>query len=153
VTDNEKLIGIRAGSGDAIAAQETRSPNEVIVEEAIRARDEGRYEDALRHVLAAFARVLSSDRERHISDFLPMLEWRFLAEEYPPARAALLEARDVQVHRLLAGELTYGLPRSQWSGPPSRFSLIVDMNETLLDPHSTSAVSFSRGRSPMGSGR
>ena len=140
MTDNEKLVGIRAGSGDASAAQETRSPGEAIVPEAIRAREEGRYEDALRHLLAAFARVLSSDRERHISDFLPMLEWHFLAEEYPPARAALAEARDVQVHRLLAGELTYGLPRSQWFGPPSRFSLIVDMNETLRDPHSTSAV-------------
>ena len=144
MTDNEKvsgkLSGIRAGGGDASAAQEIRSAGEAIVGEAIRARADGRYEDALRHVLAAFARVLSSDRERHISDFMPMLEWRFLAEEYAPARAALVEARDVQVHRLLAGELTYGLPRIEWLGPPSRFSLIVDMNETLRDPHSTAEV-------------
>jgi RimJ/RimL family protein N-acetyltransferase len=143
VTDNENnkdnVIGIRSGGGSAGAAQQPW-PIEPVVEEAIRAREEGRYEDALRHVLAAFARVLSSDRERHISDFMPMLEWRFLAEEYAPAREALLEARDVQVHRLLAGELTYGLPRSEWFGPRSRFSLVADMNETLRDPHSTAAV-------------
>jgi RimJ/RimL family protein N-acetyltransferase len=144
VTDNDKLsvelTGIRAGGGDASAAQETLSGGEAIVQEAIRAREERRYDDALRHLLAAFARVVSSDRSRQISDFLPMLEWGFLAEEYAPARAALVEARDVQVHRLLAGELTYGLPRSEWSGPRSRFWLIVDMNETLRDPHSTATV-------------
>lgn len=143
MTDNENtkdnVIGIRSGGGSAGAAQEPW-PIEPVVEEAVRAREEGRYEDALRHVLAAFARVLSKDKERHISDFMPMLEWRFLAEEYAPAREALLEARDVQVHRLLAGELTYGLPRSEWLGSRSRFSLIVDMNETLRDPHSTAAV-------------
>ena len=137
MTDNDNVSGIRSGA--AGAAQESCRV-EPVVEEVIRAREEGRYEDALRHLLAAFARVLSSDTERHIGDFLPMLEWRFLAEEYAPARAALIEARDVQVHRLLAGELTYGLPRSKWLGLPSRFSLIVDMNETLRDPHSTSAV-------------
>lgn len=140
MTDNENLSGIRAGAGDASTAQETWRLGEAVVEQAIRAREEGRYDDALRHLLAAFARVLSSDPARHIDDFMPMLEWRFLAEEYAPARAALLEARDVQVHRLLAGELTYGQPRSSWFGPPSRFSLIADMNETLKDPHSTSAV-------------
>jgi RimJ/RimL family protein N-acetyltransferase len=144
VTDNEnnkdKVIGIRSGGGGSAGAAQEPWPIEPVVQEAIRAREEGRNEDALRHVLAAFARVLSSDRDRHISDFLPMLEWRFLAEEYAPARAALLEARDVQVHRLLAGELTYGLPRSGLPWPRSRFSLIADMNETLRDPHSTAAV-------------
>lgn len=140
MTDNENVTGFRAAAGDASAAQQTWSAGEAIVEEAIRAREEERYEDALRHLLAAFARVVSSDPQRHISDFIPMLEWRFLAEEYAPARAALVEARDVQVHRLLAGELTYGRPRSEWSGPPSRLSLIVDMNKTLGDPHSTSAA-------------
>jgi RimJ/RimL family protein N-acetyltransferase len=144
VTDNENnkdnVIGIRSGGGGSAGAAQEPWPIEPVVEEAIRAREEGRYEDALRHVLAAFARVLSSDSDRHISDFLPMLEWRFLAEEYAPAREALIEARDVQVHRLLAGELTYGLPRSGWPWPRSRFSLIADMNESLRDPHSTAAV-------------
>jgi RimJ/RimL family protein N-acetyltransferase len=139
VKDNDNVTGIRAGAGDAVAAQDTFRA-EAVVHEAIRAREEGRYEDALRHVLAAFARVDSTDRERHIGDFIPMLEWRFLAEEYAPARAALLEARDAQVVRLLAGELTYGLARNEWLGPPSRFSLIADMNETLRDARSTSEV-------------
>jgi RimJ/RimL family protein N-acetyltransferase len=138
VTDNGNVSGIRSGVSAGAAQEKWRG--EAVLEEAIRAREEGRYEDALRHVLAAFARVISSDPERHIGDFMPMLEWRLLAEEYAPARAALLDARDVQVHRLLAGELTYGLPRSEWSGPSSRFSLIVDMNGTLRDPHSTAAV-------------
>jgi RimJ/RimL family protein N-acetyltransferase len=144
VTDNENnkdnVIGIRSGGGGSAGAAQESWPGEPVVLEAIRARNEGRYEDALRHVLAAFARVLSTDRERNISDFLPILEWRFLAEEYAPAREALVEARDVQVHRLLAGELTYGVPRSGWPWPRSRFSLIADMNETLRDPHSTAAV-------------
>jgi RimJ/RimL family protein N-acetyltransferase len=139
VTKNDNVTGIRAGAGDAVVAQETALV-EPVVQEAIRAREEGRYEDALRHVLAAFARVDSSDRGRHIGHVMPMLEWRFLVEEYAPARVAMLEARNVQVHRLLAGELTYGLPRNEWLGPPSRFSLIADMNETLRDARSTSEV-------------
>jgi RimJ/RimL family protein N-acetyltransferase len=138
VTDNDNVTGIRAG-GAAGAAQESW-PGDAIIHEAVRAREEGRYEDALRHILAAFARVLSTDPQRHIGDFMPMLEWRFLAEEYAPARAAMLEARDVQVHRLLAGEPAYGLARNKWLGPPSRFSLIADMNETLRDPRSTAEV-------------
>jgi len=140
VTDNDKVSGIHAGGGDAAAAQETWSAGEAIVMEAIRAREEGRFDDALRHQLAAFARVLSEDRERHISGFMVMLEWGFLCEEYVPARAAMVDARDAQVHRLLAGELTYGLARNEWLGPPTRFSLIAEMNETLRDPHSTSAL-------------
>jgi RimJ/RimL family protein N-acetyltransferase len=140
VTGTDNVSGIRAGSGDAAAAQETWGAGEAMVHEAIRAREEGRFDDALRYVQAAFARVLSSDPARHIGDFMPMLEWRFLAEAYGPARTALCEARDVQVQRLLAGEPTYGLPRSKWHGPPSRFGLVADMNETLRDPHSTAAV-------------
>jgi RimJ/RimL family protein N-acetyltransferase len=140
VTDNDNVSGIRARGGDASAAQETWSDGEALMLEAIRAREEGRFDDALRHVLAAFARVLSEDRERHIGGFMVMLEWRFLAEEYAPARAALLDARDAQVHRLLSGELTYGLAHNKWLGPPTRFSLIAEMNETLRDPQSTSAL-------------
>jgi RimJ/RimL family protein N-acetyltransferase len=139
MTDNDNVTGIRAGGGDAGAAQETWR-GESVVDEAIRAREEGRYEDALRHVLASFARVVSTDRERHIGNIMPMLEWGFLAAEYAPARAAMVEARDVQVHRLLAGELNYGLARNPWLGPPSRFSLIAKMNETLREPCSTSEV-------------
>jgi hypothetical protein len=137
---NDNVIGIRSGGGDAGKAQETWSAGEAIVEEARRAREDGRCEDALRHLLAAFARMLSDDRERHFGGFMLMLEWRFLAEEYGPARAAMADARDAQVRRLLAGEWTYGMPRNEWLGPPSRFSLIVEMNETLRDPHSTCAV-------------
>jgi RimJ/RimL family protein N-acetyltransferase len=140
VTDNDNVSGIRAGSGDAAAAQETWSAGEALVLEAGRAREEGRFDDALRHVLAAFARMQSVDRERHIGGFMVMLEWRFLAEVYAPARAAMADARDAQVHQLLAGAATYGLARNEWLGPPSRFSLIAEMNETLRDPHSTSAV-------------
>lgn len=142
MTDNDNVTGIRA-RGDASAAQDTWSAGEAIVQEACRAREEGRCEDALRHLLAAFARMDSTDRQRHIDGFMVMLEWRFLAEEYPPARAAMRDARDAQVARLLGGELTYGLARNEWLGPRSRLSLIAEMNEALRDPHSTSAV-FSR---------
>jgi RimJ/RimL family protein N-acetyltransferase len=140
VTNNDNVTGIRAHGSGASGAQETWSAGDALVQEAIRARQDGRYEDALRHVLAAFARMVSSDRQGRPGGFMTMLEWRFLAEEYAPAREAMAAARDAQVHRLLAGELTYGLPRNEWLGPRSRFSLIVEMNETLRDPHSTAAV-------------
>lgn len=140
MTDNDNVSGIRAGGGDASAAQETWSEREALMLEASRAREEGRFEDALRHVLAAFARMLSVDKARHMDGFIVMLEWRFLADEYAPARAAMVDARDAQVHRLLAGELTYGLARNEWLGPPSRFSLIAKLNEILRDPQSTSAL-------------
>lgn len=141
MTDNENVIGIRAGGGgDASAAQEAWPIGDPAVREAIRAREEGRFEDALRHVLAAFARAVSEKIDARVTVFIPMLEWRFLLECHPPARAALVQARDAQVQTLLAGEATYGVAYSQYSPAPSRFRLIVTMNEALGDARSTHDV-------------
>jgi hypothetical protein len=137
VTRTDNLTGIRAAGGDASTAQEATNRVDAAFHEAIRARSEGRHEDALRHVQAAFARAVAADGDRWISDLGPMLEWELLAESYPPARAALAQARDAQVRRLLAGEVSYGVPFSESATPRSRFSLIVHMNEALRDPRST----------------
>jgi hypothetical protein len=115
----------------------TETDNDDIVRAAMRARTEGRHEEALRHVLVAFAQVMDEGPGSHVRDFGTMLEWHFLAEEYPPARAALLEARDAQAQRLLAGDTGYGRPPREGAQRRSRFALIAHMNETLQDSRAT----------------
>jgi tetratricopeptide (TPR) repeat protein len=137
VTRTDNLTGIRAAGGDASAAQEATDRVDPAFHEAVRARSEGRYEHALRHVQAAFARAVADDGDRWIGDLGPLLEWELLAESHPPARVALVRARDLQVGRLLAGALSYGVPFSASAPPRSRFALIVHMNEALRDARST----------------
>jgi hypothetical protein len=74
--------------------------------------------------------------------FLVMLEWAFLATEYPPARTALEEARDEQVGRLLAGDMTVGPDGDKHPAflHGSRFALIAEMNRILGDARSTYEV-------------
>jgi hypothetical protein len=137
VTNNDKVSGIRAGGGDAAAAQEVLVGIDAVLVAARLAMEEDRCGDALRHVQAAFARVVADDCDPRSSDFGPMFAWEVLASRYMPARAALAQARDAQAHRLLAGELSYGPPRSEFLGARSRFALVVRMNEILNDAQST----------------
>ncbi|MEG2031526.1 MAG: hypothetical protein RR376_12860 [Janthinobacterium sp.] len=106
-------------------------------------RREGRHAEALPLLLQLFAdagRVVNPARSSY---FIPMLEWKFLAEAYAPAYTALQLERDAQIRLLLSGERDFGRhdssvpPASNASGRVSRFSLIVEMNETLGDVHST----------------
>ncbi|MGK5081380.1 hypothetical protein [Janthinobacterium sp. HLX7-2] len=77
---------------------------------------------------------------------MTMLEWKFLADAYAPAHAALKAERDEQIRRLLAGGQYVGRDDSGGQqtempfGRASRFSLIVEMNETLGDSRSTYAL-------------
>jgi hypothetical protein len=136
VTDKDNVSGIRSADGSGQESFEA-APLHLA---AIRAREEGRYDDALRHVQAAFARALAEKSDPRVSMFMPMLEWQFLLECHPPARAALVQARDAQVQHLLAGEFSYGVAYSAYSPRRSRFCLIVEMNELLGDAPSTHAV-------------
>jgi hypothetical protein len=113
---------------------------DAIAHEAMRAREDGRHEDALRHVLAAFAGAMAESKVRHVDVFGVMLEWRFLLDVHPPARTALIQARDAQASRVLAGDITYGVPYSEWMPQPSRFRLVVHMNGILQDSGATYAL-------------
>jgi hypothetical protein len=102
---------------------------------AIAARNEGRKDDALRHLLQVYGRVVEGDAIGAASDFITMFEWEQLAEVYPPARAALASARDDQVRRLLENDDQFSEGSARW--PRSRFAVIVGMNKTLQEPHVT----------------
>lgn len=106
-------------------------------------RTEGRHAQALPLLQQLFAdagRVVNPARSSY---FIPMLEWQFLAEAYAPAYTALQVERDAQIRLLLSGEHDFGRqdssvpPASNAFGRASRFSLIVEMNETLGDVRST----------------
>lgn len=104
---------------------------------------DGAHGEALALLERAFEHV-----ELHVATirndlFMTMLQWKMLAEDYPPARAALRHLRDKQVERLSAGEQYVGLPGGQSDddfGLPRRFSILVDINETLGEPQSTCEV-------------
>jgi hypothetical protein len=77
--------------------------------------------------------------------FMPLFQWELLAEQYPPARAALQDAREAQVASLLAGSPYVGLDAPDGNAAAAfrrmpRFLLILDMNRTLDDAHSTYTV-------------
>ncbi|OEZ90983.1 hypothetical protein JAB8_15670 [Janthinobacterium sp. HH106] len=106
-------------------------------------RAEGRHAQALPLLQLLFAdagRVVNPARSSY---FIPMREWKFLAEAYAPAYTALQVERDAQIRLLLSGEHVFGRhdssvpPASNAFGRASRFSLIVEMNETLGDVRST----------------
>ena len=106
-------------------------------------REAGRHAEALpllQQLFAEAGRTMNPPRSRY---FITMLQWKFLAEAYAPAYAALQVERDAQIRLLLSGEHDFGRhdnsdPQASGAfGRTSRFSLIADMNETLGDAHST----------------
>lgn len=75
--------------------------------------------------------------------FMTMFQLQLLAEQHEPARIFLRNVRDTQVERLLAGDIYFGLdidPPAEEFSRIRRFSLIVDINDTLGDQLSTCEV-------------
>jgi hypothetical protein len=105
-------------------------------------RQAGRHGEALALLRQLFAGAARAGAPPQPGLFLVMLEWAFLATEYPPARTALEEARDEQVGRLLAGDLTVGPDGATHPAflHGSRFALIAEMNRILGDARSTYEV-------------
>ncbi|MET3115895.1 hypothetical protein AAKU64_000098 [Undibacterium sp. GrIS 1.8] len=108
---------------------------ESIVQDAVMARSEGLYEDALRLLRGVFGRIRESVPGTDESYFITMFEWSQLCAEYYPAYEALVSARDEEVVYLLNGDDTFGTRAVAW--PHSRFQVIVNMNETLNDTRAT----------------
>lgn len=102
-------------------------------------RREGRHAEALPLLQQLFADAGQAMKPARSSHFIIMLEWKFLADAYAPARAALQAERDGQIRLLLAGEHAFGRHDSGMpqAGDMSRFSLIVEMNDTLGEARST----------------
>ena len=102
-------------------------------------RREGRHAEALPLLQQLFADAGQAMKPARSSHFIIMLEWKFLADAYAPARAALQAERDGQIRLLLAGEHAFGRHDSgrPQAGDMSRFSLIVEMNDTLGEARST----------------
>ncbi|NHQ92600.1 hypothetical protein [Janthinobacterium lividum] len=91
-------------------------------------RNEGRHAEALQLLQELFADAGQTLNPARSSYFMIMLEWKFLAEAYAPAYAALQAERDAQI-QLLLSDNTFG--------GRLRFSLIAEMNDTLGDARST----------------
>lgn len=108
-------------------------------------REQGNYSEALALLpqLLADAEAATSSSQVHL--FFVMFEWQLLAEDYPPALPALAEARDVQVSKLMKGDLLVGRADSDGRDDHgtlcrSRFSLIAQMNKLLADTAATHAL-------------
>lgn len=106
-----------------------------VVQDAIKARSEGRNDDALRLLVELFDRIKTGAPGTDKLHFITMFEWSQLTEEYRPAYEALVCARDEQMRCLLDGDEIFGNRAAPW--PQSRFCLIVDMNQTLKDTRAT----------------
>lgn len=109
------------------------------LQQASQAHDEGRHEDALGMLRGLFgeldAGAVSIGQARY---FGLMFQWQMLLEDHVPAHAVLAALRDRQVERLLGGNPGFG--QNQTTGidrSPSRFAVIVRMNEMLGDTRST----------------
>ena len=71
-------------------------------------REAGRHAEALpllQQLFAEAGRTMNPPRSRY---FITMLQWKFLAEAYAPAYAALQVERDAQIRLLLSGEHDFG---------------------------------------------
>jgi len=101
---------------------------------AMAAIDEGRYDMALDAVLAAFERIDSGHSSRPRL-FFTMFAWGQLSACYRPARAALMEARNAQLRRVLDGDDELALEDERPA--QSRAMLVIDMNQTLGDLQSS----------------
>lgn len=108
------------------------------MEACVRAEREGRYGDVLRMVQDRFAALDRGAVGWSGNLFYALFQWEMLAARYMPARAALARERDAQAARVLAGQSKFGDPNMPHA--PSRFGIVVEMNETLNDPASTHAL-------------
>ena len=104
--------------------------------EAMLAREEGRFGDALLYLLDVYALVMADGQEDYVGH-LDLLEWLFLIEVYPLAREALIRLREEQARRLLDGDVFYGVRYAEYSPQPTRFGLVVRMNGILKDSRAT----------------
>lgn len=115
------------------------------LERAITLRTEERYGEALSLLQEVLAEIELAGEPTRSDYFLPLLEWYALVPLHAPALTALDRARDEHAKRLLAGDLYCGRDATQDSKADtfhrvSRFSLIAEMNETLLDTGATHAL-------------
>lgn len=109
-------------------------------EQVIELHKAGRYAEALALLERQFAEIEGEAAPARTRYFMPMFQLELLLEHYAPARAAMVALRDAQAARLLAGDLYCGTdpaPVKNAFYRVERFSLVVQMNETLKDVRST----------------
>jgi hypothetical protein len=104
--------------------------------------EEGRHAEALALLQELYAETEAEPAPDRTRYFMTMFQWGLLTQHYPPACSALATVRDEQAARLLAGDLYAGTEGSKdgneqpWERV-SRYSLIIEMNSTLGEPHAT----------------
>nr|WP_314539054.1 hypothetical protein [uncultured Massilia sp.] len=113
------------------------------LQRAMEAHESGRHDEALAAVQEVFAQLDDPANNSGTSLFFTMFLWGQLVEVDPRARAALAALRNGQVRRVLAGDSRFGGVEEGHGGYPhmrERFSVVVDMNEILVDAASTRAM-------------
>lgn len=105
-----------------------------IVQDAVTAKQEGRFNDALHLLMTLYDQDGQLDPEVGDSNYVVSYLWQMLVTCHPPARDALTGMRDRQAIKLLAGDHVYSADVRR---PRSRFEVVADMNGILKDSHST----------------
>ena len=107
------------------------------VMDAIKAHHEGRHSQALALLKQRFEQVATGAKDSSKDYFITMFEWTQLANDYAPARQAMIAERDEQARKLQGGDATFC---ADGFIPISRFGVIAEMNNFLQDDRSTYRV-------------
>lgn len=104
------------------------------VASAVQAHRDGRHGDALRIVKSQFNQIASCAKDAHLKYFITMFEWEQLLRDDAAARVAMINERDNQLLRVMAGDAILCPDAIR---PISRVKVIIDMNRSLDDGPAT----------------
>lgn len=129
----KSLLLVIACLAAPVPAQAEIAPRDTI-KAAIQAHRDGKLDEALRIVTSQFGRIAAGVPDTAQDYFITMFEWSQLVRVHAGARAAMINERDAQANRLLAGDTDFAdAPHRKLS----RFQVIMEMNRTLQDNRST----------------
>lgn len=128
------LLTTLAAPAIPLAATPPQPPINHAIKQAIQAHHNGRHTEALQLITTQFAHIAACADNAHQNYFITMFEWSQLLQDDAAARVAMINERDKQLQSLLTGDAIFCAGGYR---PITRFSVVIDMNQTLGDSAAT----------------